>query len=105
MKNVILKRKVFTAVQKMCSATLENHLCNIQVNGQKRGCSGFIVNKATGNCIYLATESSVYQPLAGKYMYRYAKNTKDFTGEENQWADCFETLVEKVAKYLMEGKR
>ena len=102
MKNVILKRKVFTAVQNVCPDMLENHLCNIQVNGQKRGCSGFIVNENTGKCIYLTTESSVYQPLAGKYMFRYAKDVKDFTGEENQWADSFDTLVKKVAKCLME---
>ena len=102
MKNVILKRKVFTAVQKMCPDTLENHLYNIQVNGQKRGCSGFIVNENTGKCIYLTTESFMYKPLNGKYMFRLAKDVKDFKGEENQWAESFDTLVKKVAKCLME---
>ena len=31
-------------------------------------------------CIYVNTEHSCYAPLSNKFMYRYAKDTNDFTG-------------------------
>lgn len=65
---------------------LEVHLKNIRVNGDPRGCSGFIVNPANGKIVYVNTEGSVYGPLLGKIMYRTAEHLKDYTGGRNRWA-------------------
>lgn len=40
------------------AAKLEFGLRNIVINGQKRGCSGYIHDPATGNTVYINTESS-----------------------------------------------
>lgn len=74
---------------------------NISVNGQKRGCSGFVVNPDTQKCVYVNTESICYGPLSNQSMWRYAKNTHDYTGEQNHWcspADLAATVVEAVTK-------
>lgn len=52
---------------------------NTSVNGQKRGCYGFVKNLDTGSCVYFDTESSCYGPLVDKVLYRYAKNEKDYS--------------------------
>ena len=65
---------------------LETHLKNIRVNGDPRGCSGFIVNTANGKIAYVNTEESVYGPLQGKILYRTAESLKDYTGGMNRWS-------------------
>lgn len=70
---------------------IEIFLKNISINGVKRGCSGHIVNKTTGACVYVDTETFCYSPLAGKAMYRLARDTKDFSSNSlkngyNRWA-------------------
>jgi len=65
---------------------LETHLKNIRVNGDPRGCSGFVVNVTNGKIAYVTTEESVYGPLKGKIMYRTAKHLKDYTGGVNRWS-------------------
>lgn len=80
----------------------EQYLKNININGVKRGCDGFIRNPENGKIVYLTTEyvcGNCYKPLANKMMYRTAKDLKDYTGETNQW--CMENeLVDKVVKAL-----
>ena len=80
----------------------EYYLKNININGVKRGCDGFIRNPENGKIVYLTTEyvcGNCYKPLANKMMYRTAKDLKDYTGETNQW--CMENeLVDKVVKAL-----
>lgn len=80
----------------------EYYLKNININGVKRGCDGFIRNPENGKIVYLTTEyvcGNCYKPLANKMMYRTAKDLKDFSGGENQW--CVESeLVDKVVKAL-----
>ena len=63
------------------------HLKNIRVNGNLRGCSGFIENPATGKIVYITTEPSIVHNLSTKVMYRTAKHLKDYTGGQNQWGD------------------
>lgn len=66
------------------------HLRNIIVNGDKRGCSGFI---ALGDrIVYVNTEK------CGSlgYMYRTAKHTKDYTGGTNNWARDLGSLVNGI---------
>lgn len=71
-------------------------LRNISVNGAKHGCSGFIQNPATGLTIYLTTEDN-------HLVCRYAKNTHDYVGGRNRWADTFEELVMNAVS-LLEGR-
>lgn len=69
-------------------------LKNISVNQDKRGCSGFI--QANGNIVYVNTEK------CGSlgYMYRTAKQLKDYTGGVNQWAKDLDSLVAGINKLL-----
>ena len=76
---------------------LEFRLKNITVNGQKRGCSGFIYNPDLDVYVYVITEPSVYQNLT---VCRYAKDFKDYTGDINN--NCFseKELIEKTASLV-----
>ncbi len=68
-------------------------LKNISVNGDKRGCSGFI---ARGDAIaYVNTEV-----LGGGYLYRTAAHMKDYTGGVNRWARDLDSLVAGINSLL-----
>jgi len=72
-------------------------LKNISVNGDKRGCSGFI--SLGDSIVYVNTE-----PCGSLgYMYRTAKHLKDYTGGVNQWAKDLDSLVLAVTKLLNKG--
>lgn len=66
---------------------------NININGQKRGCSGFIKNTETGKICYITTEpffngkggSGLYDNPNMAIMMRMAKDLKDYTGGLNCW--------------------
>lgn len=66
---------------------------DINVNGQKRGCSGFITNTETGSVCYITTEpffdgkggSGLYNDKQKSILMRSAKNTKDYVGGANRW--------------------
>lgn len=79
---------------------LEFHLRNINVNGQKRGCSGHILDIDTGVCVYINTERSVQVPH--DMLYREAKGVGDFSslGILNNFASTLEELVEGVSRLL-----
>lgn len=49
--------------------TLEVELKNINVNGMKRGCSGYITDPRTGRVIYVDTEALLL-PILGGAMWR-----------------------------------
>jgi hypothetical protein len=69
------------------------HLKNISVNGDKRGCSGFI---ARGDAIvYVNTEV-----LGGGYLYRTAAHMKDYSGGVNRYARDLAGLVAGVNSIL-----
>lgn len=69
-------------------------LKNIAVNGDKRGCSGFI--SLHGVHVYVNTE-----PCGSLgYMYRTAKHVKDYTGGANRWAKDIDGLVRGVNELL-----
>ena len=70
------------------------HLKNIAVNGDKRGCSGFIT--LGDRIVYVNTES------CGSlgYMYRTAQHLKDFTGGVNRWAKDLDSLVHGINQLL-----
>ena len=77
------------------------HLKNIDINGVKKGCSGHVVDKTTGNCVYLTTEELSYEPLKGRSMYRLAKDTNDWSSNGlkngfNRWIRTEELAVAAV---------
>lgn len=76
---------------------------NILINGQKRGCSGFIVNKTNNKICYLTTEPYFKSGLFGRerneIMYRTAEHIKDYQGGLNQWCS-FRDLKENVKRML-----
>jgi hypothetical protein len=68
-------------------------LKNIAVNGDKRGCSGFI--KRDNAIVYVNTEV-----LGGGYLYRTAAHLKDYTGGVNRYARDLASLVAGVNSLL-----
>ena len=66
---------------------------NININGQKRGCSGFITNNLTGKICYITTEpffdrksgSGLFGNSNFAIMMRTAESTKDYEGGVNHW--------------------
>jgi len=92
----------FTGLDMILATKLRNRflsthtvaLKNISVNGDKRGCSGFI---ARGDrIVYVNTE-----PCGSLgYMYRTAKHFKDYTGGVNQWAKDLDSLVHGIDTLL-----
>jgi hypothetical protein len=69
-------------------------LKNIAVNGDKRGCSGFI--QRGDAIVYVNTE-----PCGSLgYMYRTAEHLKDYTGGVNRWAKDLDSLVDGINQLL-----
>jgi hypothetical protein len=69
-------------------------LKNISVNGDKRGCSGFI--QRGDAIVYVNTE-----PCGSLgYMYRTAAHMKDYTGGVNRWARDLDSLVAGINSLL-----
>lgn len=75
-------------------------LTNITVNGDKRGCSGFVENRRNRKVVYIDTEKPVLDMGEKRFLYREAKNTRDYVGGRNQWAKSMEELVNEVLKLL-----
>jgi hypothetical protein len=69
------------------------HLKNISVNGDKRGCSGFI--QRGGAIVYVNTEV-----LGGGYLYRTAAHLKDYSGGVNRYARDLAALVAGINSLL-----
>jgi hypothetical protein len=85
-----------TKLKNRFSPAHQVNLKNISVNGDKRGCSGFI--SLAGAIVYVNTEV-----LGGGYLYRTAAHLKDYTGGPNRWAKDLDTLVAGVNELLARG--
>ena len=72
---------------------------NIKLNGQSRGCSGFIKNPETGSVIFLTTEKTGCSWLKD-YMYRYESQKRGFG--RNRWTSSQEELVRGIHRLLAE---
>lgn len=90
--NAISMTKVKNAIHKI-NPSLTFKLSNIRINGQLRGCSGFITNPNTNKIAYINTESVLSNH---KILYRTAEHNKDFTGGSNQYTD-----VDNYAKCII----
>ena len=72
-------------------------LHNIYVNGEFRGCSGFITNPINEVVVYLNTEPSVYR---NAIYCRFADDTKDYTGARNHTVDTQMDLLNELGTML-----
>lgn len=78
-----------------------SQLKDIVVNGQKRGCSGFIINPFTHKICYITTEhffdggkgSGLWGDSSKAIMMRTAEGLKDFVGGRNHWIDVEQILT------------
>lgn len=82
-----------TKLKNRFSSVRQVHLKNIAVNGDKRGCSGFI--SLGERIVYVNTEV-----LGGGYLYRTAQHLKDYTGGVNRWAKDLDSLVNGINQLL-----
>lgn len=96
---MLLATKLKNAIKRETpEANIEFVLHNINVNGKKLGCSGFVVNKDNGKVMYVTTDT----PKWLCYMYRRAKSTSDYIGGFNRYASTEAELVKGVVAGLME---
>ena len=87
LKNTVSMTKIKNQLKNL-DMNLTVKLSNIRINGQLRGCSGFITNNDTQKIVYINTESACEtSPFGGKILYRTASHDRDFTGGQNQWID------------------
>lgn len=99
MANILLKTALKNAVVRTnCANNYEFHLNNISINGNKRGCSGFIKNTINDKIVYVNTETHPW--IQNKLLIRYAKSLTDYTGEHNHFANNKDELVKMVIKML-----
>ena len=82
-----------TKLKNQFSSVHQVHLKNISVNGDKRGCSGFI--QRGDAIVYVNTEV-----LGGGYLYRTAAHLKDYTGGVNRYARDLAGLVAGINSLL-----
>jgi hypothetical protein len=84
-----------TKLKNQFSAETTVLLKNININGNKLGCSGFFTKGE--NIVYVNTE------LCGSlgYLYRTAKHTKDYKGGVNRFAKDIESLVAGINSLLV----
>lgn len=76
-------------------------LRNISVNEVKMGCSGFITDPATGHVVYVSTDNN--HGLVKKALYRTARDTRDYTGGMNNFAE-YDDLAERAVALLKNRK-
>ena len=80
-------------LKNMLSSTYDVKLKNILINGDKRGCSGFI--KSGESIVYVMTEASSFG-----YYARTAAHDKDYTGGRNHFVKTPEALVVLIDSLL-----
>lgn len=99
---MILSTKLKNAINKENNNNLqlEFHLKNISINGQKRGCSGFIKNVINNSIVYISTEGIKWNGENRQYLYRYADTIKDYSGYHNRWANSLEDLSNNILQLL-----
>lgn len=100
---MLLATKLKNEIKKK-NPNLVCELKNININGRKTGCSGFITNPKNNSVVYVNTE-----PNFGDigYLYRYARDNKDYSGYNNHYAkptDAFVNAVCLALKFTPEQK-
>jgi hypothetical protein len=64
---------------------LKVELKNVRINGQLKGCTGFVTNPANGKIAYVSTDVD-YRPGLHNALNRTAESTRDFRGGMNRFA-------------------
>lgn len=72
-------------------------LKNININGAKRGCSGFIKNNLNNKVVYVNTEDAT--SWLGM-LYREAESMRDYYGKINHFAKSLKELCDGINKLL-----
>ena len=80
---MLSSRKLRNRVAAIDPGIVAVNLRNIIVNGEKRGCSGFFSDLGTKATVYVDTEESCVEWLAGKCLIRYAEDASDYHGKTN----------------------
>lgn len=94
---MLLATKLKNAIKReMPETNVEFVLHNINVNGRKLGCSGFVVNKDNGMVMYVNIDT----PKRLGYLYRRAKSTSDYVGGYNRFANTEAELVKGIVDGL-----
>ena len=97
---IILSTKLKNSIAKKAKTenlNVQLVLHNIDINGRKTGCSGFIHNMDNNVYVYVNTDMNT---TIHEYMYRYADNAKDYTGYRNRWAGNIDNLVSGIITCL-----
>ena len=99
---IILSTKLKNSINKKNNNNLqlEFHLKNISINGEKRGCSGFIRNVNNNSIVYVNTEGVKWAGKIRDYLYRYADDFRDYTGYRNRWVNSLDNLSENILTLL-----
>lgn len=72
---------------------------NIKINGENRGCDGFITNPVNNRVVYLTTEKPYYRSLCNQCIYRRVRYVGDYgKGHSNFCTE--EELVDNVVREL-----
>ena len=105
-KSVIMGIKLKNAILRHAGdMNLQFTLKNIIVNGEKRGCSGFIRNLDNGSVVYTTTEESCASWLT--FLYRRADDEKDYGSRRwyNQWTKRkdLDELAECICRLLAQS--
>ena len=98
--SALLMTKLKNGLKK--KGNFEFKLSNININGRKVGCSGFIINPESGVIVYVNTEKSYYYPLSCKNLVRYAKTDSDYTGLHNEFVT--DDNIVKMIVSMLENK-
>ncbi|MCB5280465.1 hypothetical protein [Arthrobacter sp. ES1] len=77
---------------------LQVQLRNVDVNGIKMGCSGFITDPATGRVVYVNTDHNHGTNFDRAY-FRVAREAKDYRGGRNHFSGYTE-LADAAAELL-----
>lgn len=98
-----LSTKVRNAIRRQVPSA-EPHLRNVVVNGSRRGCTGYVVDPATGNAVWLDTD---VVPLGrDRYVYRSAPGVGAPASQHgtNKWAASFDEFIAGICDLLKTGK-
>lgn len=56
---------------------------NVRINGELRGCNGFVANMDTGRVVYVSTDRGIDPD--DRVLMRYAADMRDYVGERNRY--------------------
>lgn len=77
--------------------TLQVELKNVRINRVLQGCNGFVTDPNTGRVVYISTDRN--HGTVRNALYRTAKNTHDYTGGMNHFAD-WDKVAEAAVQLL-----